>query len=135
MKDLNVGGKKLTFDVASISSNGAKFTICQVTVSTKCSHDLITPLFVGVDISPKVDVVIICNIDLKVEAEVLLSHFGIYAAVIFGSIVITTTTTTTSTITFSTTTTTTTITTTSTTTNKSMKATKFRWYHCRRTRC
>ena len=67
--------------------NGAKFTICQVIMSTKCSHDLITPLFVGVNVSPEGDVIIICNIDLKVEAEALLSHFGIYAVVIFGSVV------------------------------------------------
>ena len=46
------------------------------------------PLFVGVDVSPEGDVVIICGIDLKVEAEALLSHFGIYAAVISGSVVL-----------------------------------------------
>ena len=67
--------------------NGAEFTICQVIMSTKCSHDLITPLFVGVDISPEGDVVVIYDIDLEVEAETLLLHFGIYAAVIFGSVV------------------------------------------------
>ena len=56
-------------------------------MSTKCSHDLITPLFVGVDVSPEGDVIIICDIDLKVEAEALLLHFGIYTAVIFESVV------------------------------------------------
>ena len=56
-------------------------------MSTKCSQDLITPLFVGVDVSPEGDVVIICDIHLKVEAEATLSHFGIYAAFIFGSVV------------------------------------------------
>ena len=56
-------------------------------MSTKCSDDLITPLFVGVDVSPERDVVIICNIDLRIEAEALLSHFGIHLAFIFGSVV------------------------------------------------
>ena len=67
--------------------NGHEFTICQVIMSTKCSYDLITPLFLGVDVSSEGDVVIICSIDLKIEAESLLSHFGLYVAVIFGSVV------------------------------------------------
>ena len=66
---------------------GAEFTICQVIMSTKCSDDLITPLFVGVDVSPEGDVIIICNTDLGSEAEALLSHFGIYLAYNFRSVV------------------------------------------------
>ena len=56
-------------------------------MSTKYSDDLITPLFVGVDVSPEGDVIIICDIDLRIEAEALISHFGIYLAFIFGSVV------------------------------------------------
>ena len=56
-------------------------------MSTKCSDDLITPLFVAVDVSPEGDVVIICDINLRSEAEVLLSYFGIYLAYICGSVV------------------------------------------------
>ena len=67
--------------------NDTEFTICEVIMSTKCSDDLITPLFVGVDVSPEVDIVIICDIDLRIEAEALLLHFGIYLAFIFGSVV------------------------------------------------
>ena len=63
--------------------NGAKFTICKVIMSTKCSDDLITHLFAGVDVSPEGDVVIICDIDLRIKAEALLSHFDIYLASIF----------------------------------------------------
>ena len=33
--------------------NGHEFTICQVIMSTKCSFDFITPLFLGVDVSPE----------------------------------------------------------------------------------
>ena len=66
--------------------NGAEFTVYQVIMSTKCSDDLITPLFVGVDVSPEGEVVIICNIDLRSEAEALLSHFGIYLAYMFKSV-------------------------------------------------
>ena len=67
--------------------NGAEFTVCQVIMSTKFSDNLITPLLVAVDVSPERDVVIICDIDLNSEAEVLLSHFGIYLAYIFGTVV------------------------------------------------
>ena len=67
--------------------NGAEFTICQVIMSIKCSDDLLSPMFVAVDVSPKGEVVIICDIDMRNEAEALLSHFGIYLAYIFGSIV------------------------------------------------
>ena len=51
--------------------------------------NLITPLFVGVNVSLDGEVVIICDIGMKdeVEAEAMLAHFGIYAAVIFGSVV------------------------------------------------
>ena len=69
------------------TSNGAEFTIRQVVITTKCSHNLVTPLFVGIHVSPEGDVVIICDIGMKEEAEAMLSHFGIYLAVIFGSIV------------------------------------------------
>ena len=54
---------------------------------TKYSHNLVTPLFIGIDVSPKGDVVIIYNIGMRGEAEAMLSHLGIYLAVIFGSIV------------------------------------------------
>ena len=67
--------------------NGTEFTICQVIMSNKCSEDLITPLFVAVDVSPEGDVVIVYDVNLRNEAEVLLSHFGIYLAYIFGSVV------------------------------------------------
>ena len=67
--------------------NGTEFTICQVVMLTKPRQDFVTPLFVGIDISPQGDVVIICNIGMKDEAEAILSYFGIYLAVIFGSIV------------------------------------------------
>ena len=67
------------------SPNGTKFTICQVIMSIKLVEDLITPLFIGVNISSEGDVVIICDVSMKEEAEGLLSHFRIYVAVIFGS--------------------------------------------------
>ena len=66
--------------------NSHEFTMCQVIMSTKYSYDLITPLFLGVGLSPEGDVVVICSMDLKVEAKSLLSHFGLYVAVIFGSV-------------------------------------------------
>ena len=56
-------------------------------MSTKSSQDLVTPLFVGIDVSPEGDMILICNIGIEVEAEAMLSNFGIYLAVIFGSIV------------------------------------------------
>ena len=67
--------------------NGHEFTICQVIMSTKCSFDFITPLFIGVDVTPEGEVIVICSLDMKVEAESLLSHFGLYTAYIFGSVV------------------------------------------------
>ena len=70
-----------------ITPNGHRFTICQVIMSTKSVQDHISPLFIGVDQSPKGDVVIICDISMKEEAGTLLSYFGIYLAVVFGSMV------------------------------------------------
>ena len=67
--------------------NGAQFTLCQVIMSIKCRDDFITPMFVAVDVSTTGDVVIICDIGMKSEAEALLLHFGIYLAYIFGSVV------------------------------------------------
>ena len=67
--------------------NRAEFTICQVIMSIKCSDDLISPMFVAVDVSPKGEVIIICNIDTRGETEALLSYFSIYLAYIFGSVV------------------------------------------------
>ena len=67
--------------------NGHQFTICQVIMSTKCSFDYITPLFTGVDIIPEGEVIVICSMDMKAEAESLLAHFGLYTAYIFGSVV------------------------------------------------
>ena len=70
------------------SPNGAEFAICQVIMSIKTVENLITPLYFGVNVSPEGEVVIICDIGMKDEAEALLAHFGIYAAVIFGSVVL-----------------------------------------------
>ena len=56
-------------------------------MSIKCCDDFISPMFVAVDVSPKGDVVIICDIDMRSEAEALLSHFGIYLVHILGSVV------------------------------------------------
>ena len=44
-------------------------------------------MFIAVDVSPTDEVVIYCDIDMKDEAEALLSHFGIYLNLIFGSVV------------------------------------------------
>ena len=44
-------------------------------------------MFIAVDVSPTDDVVIYCDIDMKEEAEALLSHFDIYLGLIFGSVV------------------------------------------------
>ena len=54
---------------------------------TKSAQDLVTPLFVGINVSPEGDVVIICNIGMKEETEAMLLHFSIFLAVIFGSVV------------------------------------------------
>ena len=70
-----------------IAPNSAEFTIYQVIMLTKSSQDLVTPLFVGIDVSPEGDMILICNIGIEGEAEAMLSNFGIYLAVIFGSIV------------------------------------------------
>ena len=66
---------------------GIKFTIFKVIMTIELVQVLITSLFVEINVSPESDVVIICNISMKEEAEALFSHFVIYAAVIFGSIV------------------------------------------------
>ena len=72
-----------------IAPNGFKFTIYQVVMSIKSVVDYITPLFIATNVSPEGDVVIIYDINMKAEAEAegILSHFGIYAALIFGSVV------------------------------------------------
>ena len=44
---------------------GHEFSICQVISTTKCSFDYITPLFVGVDVTPEGEVFFICSIDMK----------------------------------------------------------------------
>ena len=67
--------------------NGDQFSLCQVIMSVKCKDVYISPMFIAVDVSPTGDVVIICDIDMKDEAEALLSHFGIYLSLIFGSVV------------------------------------------------
>ena len=67
--------------------NGHEFTIYQVIMSIKCFFNFITSLFLGVDVSPKGEVVVICSLGMKVEAESLLSHFGLYIAHIFCSVV------------------------------------------------
>ena len=66
--------------------NGFKFTLCQVVMSIKSGVDYITPLFVAIDVSTEGEVVIICDINMKAEAEGILSHLGIYVALVFGSV-------------------------------------------------
>ena len=56
-------------------------------MSIKCKDDYISPMFLAVDVSLTNEVVIYCDIDMKAEAEALLSHLGIYMALIFGSVV------------------------------------------------
>ena len=56
-------------------------------MSTKCKDDYISPMFIAVDVSLMNEVIIYCDIDMKAEAEALLSHLGIYMALIFGSVV------------------------------------------------
>ena len=56
-------------------------------MSIKCRDVFISPMFIAVDVSPTGDVVITCDFDMKSEAEALLSHFGIYLALIFCSVV------------------------------------------------
>ena len=70
-----------------VAPNGDRFTLCQVIMSIKCKDDFISPMFQAVDVSLTGDVVITCDIDMKDEAEALLSHFGIYLALIFGCVV------------------------------------------------
>ena len=66
--------------------NGFEFTLCQVVMSIKLGVDYITPLFVAIDVSPEGEVVIICDISMKAEAEGILSHLGIYIALVFSSV-------------------------------------------------
>ena len=54
----------------------------------KPSIILLPSLFVGIDVSPDDEVVIISDIGMKDEVEAMLAHFGIYATVIFGSVVL-----------------------------------------------
>ena len=67
--------------------NGDSFSPCQVIMSIKCKDDYISPMFLTVDVSLTDEVVTYCDIDMKVEEEALLSHLGIYMALIFGSVV------------------------------------------------
>ena len=67
--------------------NGHKFTICQVIMTTKCAYNYLTPLFLGVDVTPAGEVVVISSQSMKVEAESMLAHLGLYLAEIFGSVV------------------------------------------------
>ena len=55
-------------------------------MSIKSGVDYITPLFVAINVSTKGEVVILCDIDMKAEAEGILSHLGIYVALVFGSV-------------------------------------------------
>ena len=66
--------------------NGFKFTLCQVVMSIKSGVDYITPLFVAIDESMEREVVIVCDISMKAKAEGILSHLGIYVALVFGSV-------------------------------------------------
>ena len=56
-------------------------------MSIESVQDLISPLFISADQSPPGEVVTICNQSMQDEVEALLSHFGIYLAVVFGSVV------------------------------------------------
>ena len=56
-------------------------------MSTKCSFDYITPLFIGANVTPEREVIVICSLDMKTEAESLHAHFGLCVAHIFGSVV------------------------------------------------
>ena len=47
----------------------------------------ITPLFLGVDVSPEGEVVVIYSLGMKVEVKSLLAHFGLYVAHIFDRVV------------------------------------------------
>ena len=67
--------------------NRHQFIIYQVIISTKCSFDYITPLFIVVDVTPEGEVIVICSNNMKTEAESLLAHFGLYLAHIFSSVV------------------------------------------------
>ena len=65
--------------------NGHTFTICQVIMTTKCSYDYITPLFLSFDVIPEGEVINICSFSIKVEAESLLAHLGLYLAEILAA--------------------------------------------------
>ena len=56
-------------------------------MSIKSVQNLISPLFLGVDQSPKSEIVVTRDQSMKEEAEALLSHFGIYLEVRFRSVV------------------------------------------------
>ena len=56
-------------------------------MSIKSGVDYTTPLFVVINVSMEGEVVIVCDISMKAEAEEILFHLGIYVALIFGSIV------------------------------------------------
>ena len=66
--------------------NGFEFTLCQVVMSIKSGVDYITPLCVAIDVSIEGEVVIICDISMKAEADRTLSHLGVYVALGFGSV-------------------------------------------------
>ena len=65
--------------------NDFEFTLCQVVMSIKLGIDYVTPLFVAINVSMKGEVVIVCDISMKEEAEGILSHLRIYVALVFGS--------------------------------------------------
>ena len=67
--------------------NGTTFTLYQVVMSIKSVQNLNSPLFLGIDQSPEGEVVVTCDQSMKEKAEALLSHFGIYIAVVFGPVV------------------------------------------------
>ena len=56
-------------------------------MTTKCAYNYLTPLFLGVDVTPGGEVVVISSQSMKVEAESMLAHLGLYLAEIFGSVV------------------------------------------------
>ena len=66
--------------------NGFEFTLCQLVMSIKLGLEYITPLFDAINEYPEGEVVIICDISMKAEAEEILFRLGIYGVLVFGSV-------------------------------------------------
>ena len=50
----------------------------------KSGVDYFTPLFVAIDVSTEGEVVIICDVSMKAEAEGIFSHLGIYVVLVLA---------------------------------------------------